>query len=180
MGAWVCTLQAVTCIPSGSALGITYNCPQGIHPRSPWYVQLLRTNSFSLAQLSRKCLFWNSSACKQSQHPDTLQTQMYIIPITFCSWSENGLTSLKKLLKGEFCSRNELKTYVCTYIAHQTAWQGHTTYSLTCLPPSPQLFVLQMYHLTKNEKCLLVAWLWTALNTTYIAIVYSRSPEPRK
>ena len=36
----ICTLRAVICIPSGCALGNTYNCPQStnpIHPRNPWY-----------------------------------------------------------------------------------------------------------------------------------------------
>ena len=44
VGVWVCTLRVVICIviciPSGFALGNTYNYTQGtnpIHPRSPWY-----------------------------------------------------------------------------------------------------------------------------------------------
>ena len=36
----ICTLRAVICIPSGSALGNTYNSTQGtnaIHTRNQWY-----------------------------------------------------------------------------------------------------------------------------------------------
>ena len=49
-GCMVCTLRVVICIPSGFALGNTYNYTQGtnpIHPRSPWYNYYLDFHSCS-------------------------------------------------------------------------------------------------------------------------------------